>query len=557
MELRRVDPRLLKDNPNNPRRTKASREEDAALGASIAAVGILEPPTYFERDGTLFVKYGHRRRDGAIAAGLAEIEAFYRDEDPENDGVRALAENQMRAALNPIDQWIAVEKLINDKWTEDAIALAFAKPVRQIRQLRLLAHIHPAMLEQMRQSDMPSEHQLCAIALAGKDDQAQVWKKYKPKKAQSADWFAISHALSKRRMMAAHARFEEDLAKAYNIVWSDDLFGLADQDNRFTTEVEAFLAAQQEWLSNNLPPNGSILQLDQYERPVLPKGAEEIWGKPGKHDHVGLFVNPHDGKIASITFRLPKPEPKRSRSKKTSNASHDTIAAPSRPPVTQKGQAILGDLRTDALHQALREAPAECETLLGLMVLAFGASNVDVTGASGNAWTERGARRGIAASLVDGNQLTVDALAITKAARAMLAGVLSCRENPSKSGPLAIIAGHTLGADDYLANFATEPFVACLSREQVEQAAKDANLRVYPRLKDTRQALLDHYREERFVPPIARFTPNEAELNEITNLATSEEDPAADENLGNRDDGQDEVTADPEPSDDNGVLQAD
>jgi hypothetical protein len=102
MELRRVDPRLLKDNPNNPRRTKASREEDAALGASIAAVGILEPPTYFERDGALYLKYGHRRRDGAIATGLAEIEAFYRDEDPENDGVRALAENQTRAALNPI-----------------------------------------------------------------------------------------------------------------------------------------------------------------------------------------------------------------------------------------------------------------------------------------------------------------------------------------------------------------------------------------------------------------------------------------------------------------------
>jgi ParB family chromosome partitioning protein len=91
----------------------------------------------------------------------------------------------------------------------------------------------------------------------------------------------------------------------------------------------------------------------------------------------------------------------------------------------------------------------------------------------------------------------------------------------------------------------------------VEQAAKDADLRIYPRLKDTRQALLDHYREERFIPPIARFTPNEAELDEITNLGTSEEDPAEDVNLGNRDDGREEVTAEPEPSDDNGALQTD
>ena len=49
--------------------------------------------------------------------------------------------------------------------------------------------------------------------------------------------------------------------------------------------------------------------------------------------------------------------------------------------------------------------------------------------------------------------------------------------------------------------------------------------------------------------PIARSTPNDAELDEITNLGTSEEDPAADENLGDRDDGQEEVTAEPEPSD--------
>ena len=33
---------------------------------------------------------------------------------------------------------------------------------------------------------------------------------------------------------------------------------------------------------------------------------------------------------------------------------------------------MIGDLRTDALHQALADTPIEDDTLLGLLILAFG-----------------------------------------------------------------------------------------------------------------------------------------------------------------------------------------
>jgi hypothetical protein len=42
MELRTVDPRTLKANPNNPRRTKADKFSDAQLLASVKAVGVLQ-----------------------------------------------------------------------------------------------------------------------------------------------------------------------------------------------------------------------------------------------------------------------------------------------------------------------------------------------------------------------------------------------------------------------------------------------------------------------------------------------------------------------------------
>jgi len=60
------------------------------------------------------------------------------------------------------------------------------------------------------------------------------------------------------------------------------------------------------------------------------------------------------------------------------------IGAPkARPDVTLRGIEMIGDLRTDALHEALGRAPIEDDTLLALLVLAFAVQNVSI--ASGNA----------------------------------------------------------------------------------------------------------------------------------------------------------------------------
>ena len=48
----------------------------------------------------------------------------------------------------------------SDQWTDDAIGGALALPVRTIKKLRLLAHIHPAMLDYIAKGDMPKEEHL-------------------------------------------------------------------------------------------------------------------------------------------------------------------------------------------------------------------------------------------------------------------------------------------------------------------------------------------------------------------------------------------------------------
>lgn len=512
MELRTVNPRTLRFNPNNPRRTPSSPEADAMLDASITALGgLIQPPVVHEDADGLEIKVGERRVRAVLRLGFPEIPVLVAAHDEKVDAMGSVAENTARAPLGPVDQWRAIETLVSLDWTEEAIGAALALPVRTIQKLRRLAHILPAMLDRMAKGDMPDERSLRVIAAAAPDEQSQVWKKRKPKKNERVEWHAIAQALDKRRIPAANARFGDDLAQTYGIAWEEDLFQQAGEDNRYTTNVEGFFGAQQEWLANNLPENGVVLTINEWGRPVLPKGAEQIWSKPGKRDRTGWYINPHSGAVESVAYRMAE-----TRTGKGNGVKDEKPAASGpRPPLTQKGAAMLGDLRTDALHQAVREAPADAETLLALLVLAFSAQNVSVTSASTDAHYSRNGRAEIAAPLVIDGGVTRDGSSITAAARAMLADVLSCRENASRSGIAAKLAGVVLRADDYLPSLATEDFVACLSREQVEQAARDAGVPVRPKLKETRAGLIAHYAGTRFLPDLARFQPTPEELAAI------------------------------------------
>ncbi len=162
------------------RQSKSSPQADALMLATIKAVGIVQPPVVApETDGGngYIIDAGHRRVRLAIAAGLEEIEILVVDAANDNGAMRSMVENSAREALNPVDQWRGIERLVALGWTEEAIAVALALPVRQIRKLRLLANVFPAMLEQMALGDMPSEQQLRVIAAAVQVDQRRSGKR--------------------------------------------------------------------------------------------------------------------------------------------------------------------------------------------------------------------------------------------------------------------------------------------------------------------------------------------------------------------------------------------
>ncbi len=117
-ELRSVDPRTLKLNPDNPRKTPVPKEMDRQLVASITAIGLLQPPIVREIDGVLVVRAGDRRTRAAIAAGKDVIDVYVLIGNEEIDAMATMSENLVRCSMGAVDTWRGIEKLEQQGWNE-------------------------------------------------------------------------------------------------------------------------------------------------------------------------------------------------------------------------------------------------------------------------------------------------------------------------------------------------------------------------------------------------------------------------------------------------------
>ena len=102
MQVMKVDPRALKDNPDRARQTKSTPQADALLLATIRAVGIIQPPVIFPEMGGgngYIIDSGHRRVKQAIAAGVEEIDVIVVEAANDNNAMRSFVENIAREPL--------------------------------------------------------------------------------------------------------------------------------------------------------------------------------------------------------------------------------------------------------------------------------------------------------------------------------------------------------------------------------------------------------------------------------------------------------------------------
>lgn len=510
MELRTVDPRTIKANPNNPRRTAPIKESDAQLLASIKQLGMLQPPVVAPIGDDLMIIAGNRRIKAAIKLKLTEIIVLIRDPEEDKGQMAAVSENIVREPMSMIDQWRALEGLSGAGWTDPAIAGALALNKKTLRQLRLFGRIHPAILDQMARGDMPEEDDLQTIAMAPPQEQAAIWKIHKPKtKDDEVSWSRIAQALDKRRLYAKNAKFDDKLAEAFNIIWEEDLFEQADEDPRYTTQVEEFLAAQTEWIQTQINAHTFHLPTDKNGTPILPEGAKRTYGDAQDGDKIGYYLQQYDGTIRTVAFKIADALPQDSVS--TTSPRQPQISPPgpkTRAPITQKGQALIGEHRTAALHKALISNEFDDSTLIGLLILGLSANNVSIQNDSPIR------PKSLTLKLTEGGRITKDIDLLRETARKLLASLFSCLDNATNSGLIARIAGDTIGADEHLGNMGTEEFLSCLSKTAIEETAAAIGINARDRAKDTRAAVIAQVGGTGFVLPAAHFALTPEEIKE-------------------------------------------
>lgn len=527
MELRLVDPRLLLDNPENPRTGAPDLEEDRRLALNIKMVGLVHPPTVRELpDGQLMIIAGHRRRRAAIKAKCATIPVVVTTGDAAMDVLAAGSENMIRQRMSRPDEWRLVEKLrTGQKMSDEKIAKALMRTPTYIRGLSRLARLHPPILHAIEIGRGPDDAGEKLLALTPIDEQEALWAAYFAESVEDGEdpaayrlqgdepgdlieWGDLLSELMQSRFNAVDAAFDDVVAREYGVVWDEDLFGQAGQDNRFTTSRGAYEAAQQHWLENSRPDGSVLMVRDDYGYASAPEGYRRraYWMTPEDDDVMGYHLDSRTLKIVETPLRACAV----SGSGAVSNSTPEPARPKGRADISGTGETMIGEIRTQALHQALDAAQDAVDPwdLVAALLLAFEGDNVSVQGDPTHSYGGRHARQTAIATLFPEGVLVRDPALLRQQSMAVLRSVTNCGVSlHSGSGITAQLMGVLFDADSQMPNMAFEDFLKTMSKPGLTKAVQEAGLETGP--KDTgkvmRAAMIAHLGEGRWVPPAAGF----------------------------------------------------
>lgn len=171
--LREVPIASVRANPFQPR-NHFEEESLAALAASIAEVGVLQPilvrplPSGGEHAYELIA--GERRLRAARRAGLQTIPALVREADDMASLAQAVIENVHRADLNPLEEAAAYKQLIEEfELTHEEVGARVGRSRAAITNALRLFQLPPAVQKLVATGELSAGH---ARALLGTPDRA-------------------------------------------------------------------------------------------------------------------------------------------------------------------------------------------------------------------------------------------------------------------------------------------------------------------------------------------------------------------------------------------------
>ena len=173
LPIYRVEP-----NPDQPRQD-FDPEELQALSDSIAVHGILQPLTVRETDtGYYQIIAGERRWRAARMANLSEVPAIVIEADDKKATELALIENLQRQDLNPVEEALGYQSLIDDYGlTQEEAAERVGKSRPAVTNALRLLGLCPEVLERLRKGELTAGHARAILSIKNEKKQLEAAQK--------------------------------------------------------------------------------------------------------------------------------------------------------------------------------------------------------------------------------------------------------------------------------------------------------------------------------------------------------------------------------------------
>ena len=168
----------IEPNPGQPRQD-FDEEELEALAESIATHGVVQPLTVRQlENGYYQIIAGERRWRAARQAGLQEVPAVIIEADDKKTMELALIENLQRQDLNPIEEALGYQTLIQEYgMTQEETAKQVGKSRPAVANaLRLLA-LQPDVLDMVRSGTLSAGHARAILSLKSEKMQKEAAQK--------------------------------------------------------------------------------------------------------------------------------------------------------------------------------------------------------------------------------------------------------------------------------------------------------------------------------------------------------------------------------------------
>ncbi|HHM04135.1 MAG TPA: ParB/RepB/Spo0J family partition protein [Gammaproteobacteria bacterium] len=166
-QLKTLPVDLIRRGPYQPRMA-IQPEALEELAESIRAQGVVQPIVVKPKDGVYEIIAGERRWRAAQLAGLQDIPAVVRDVSEQAAMAMALIENIQREDLNPIEESVALKRLIEQfGLTHQEVAQAVGRSRAAVSNLLRLLELDDDVKRLLEKGDLEMGHARALLALQG------------------------------------------------------------------------------------------------------------------------------------------------------------------------------------------------------------------------------------------------------------------------------------------------------------------------------------------------------------------------------------------------------